>query len=457
MLETSRADAHKSGVSMQRAANTPTTSTPCVSLHRPRAPGTRSSQMAFTPAPGNHGPWVQQRKTQSRPRVTTSPPPVFDISSRNRFAPLCETDRDAVVIGDSIVRHVRATLAEGKVHTHCLPGTRVLDVSVQIPAILKDDESVAAVVIHAGANDTKLRQTDTLKMLPLSQIMRKNQIAYHSYADDTQIYLALSPNDYSPIDSLCQCIDEINSWMCQNFLQLNKEKTEVIAFGNKDEVLKVNAYLDSRGQTTKNQVRNLGVILETDLSFSSHVKAVTKSAYYHLKNIARIRCFVSSQDLEKLVHAFITSRVDYCNGLLTGLPKKTIRQLQLIQNAAARILTRTRKSEHITPVLRSLHWLPVTFRIDFKVLLLVYKSLNGIGPKYMADMLTEYKPNRPLRSLGSSQLEIPRVHTKQGESAFSYYAARSWNQLPEEIKCAKTLATFKSGLKTHLFSCAFVE
>ncbi len=208
-----------------------------------------------------------------------------------------------------------------------------------------------------------------LYMLPLGQIMRKYQIAYHSYADDTQIYLALSPKDYSPIDSLCQCIDEINSRMCQNFLQLNKEKTEVIAFGNKDEVLKVNAYLDSRGQT-KNQVKNLVVILETDLSFSIHVKSVTKSAYYHLKNIAGIRCFVSSQDLEKLVHAFITSRVDYCNGLLTGLPKKTVRQLQLIQNAVVRILTRTRKYEHISPVLRSLHWLPVTFRIDFKVLLL---------------------------------------------------------------------------------------
>ncbi len=99
-LETSRADAHKSGVSML-GADTPTTSTLCVSLHRPRAPGTRSSQMSITPAPGNPGPWVEQRKTQSRPRSTTSPPLVFDISSRNRFAPLCDTERDAVIIGDA--------------------------------------------------------------------------------------------------------------------------------------------------------------------------------------------------------------------------------------------------------------------------------------------------------------------------------------------------------------------
>ncbi len=94
--------------------------------------------------------------------------------------------------------------------------------------------------------------------------------------------------------------------------------------------------------------------------------------------------------------------------------RRTLDSCSSSRTLPARILTRTRKSEHITPVLRSLHWLPVTFRIDFKVLLLVYKSLNGLGPKYIADMLTEYKPNRPLRSLGSSQLEIPRVHTKQG-------------------------------------------
>uniref|UniRef100_A0A671QL14 SGNH hydrolase-type esterase domain-containing protein n=1 Tax=Sinocyclocheilus anshuiensis TaxID=1608454 RepID=A0A671QL14_9TELE len=156
-LETSRTDAHKSGVSIQCAANSPTTSTPCVSLHRPG--------MSFTPATGHHRPWVHpQRKTRARPRVTTSPPPpppVFETSTRNRFAPLRETERDAVIIGDSIVRHVRATLAEGK-HTHCFPGGRVLNVFAQIPAILKGDESPGA-MLHTGVNDTKLRQTETLK------------------------------------------------------------------------------------------------------------------------------------------------------------------------------------------------------------------------------------------------------------------------------------------------------
>uniref|UniRef100_A0A8C2I6K4 SGNH hydrolase-type esterase domain-containing protein n=1 Tax=Cyprinus carpio TaxID=7962 RepID=A0A8C2I6K4_CYPCA len=163
-LETSRADAHKSRVSMQCATNSPTTSTPCVSLHRPGAPKTRSAQMSFTPVRGHHGPWVHPlRRTRASPRAMTSPPPVFEISTRNRFAPLRETECDAVIVGDSIVRHIRATLAEGKVHTHCFPGACVLDVSVQIPAILKANESPRAVVLHAGVNDTTQRQTEILK------------------------------------------------------------------------------------------------------------------------------------------------------------------------------------------------------------------------------------------------------------------------------------------------------
>ncbi len=119
--------------------------------------------MSFTPPPGNPGPWVQQRKMRSRVWSMTSPPPLFEISTRNRFAPLCETVCEAVIIGDSIVRHVRATLAESKVHTHCFPDARVLDVSAQIPKILKDDRERCSRCDSRGVNDAKLRQTKTLK------------------------------------------------------------------------------------------------------------------------------------------------------------------------------------------------------------------------------------------------------------------------------------------------------
>lgn len=102
------------------------------------------------------------------------------------------------------------------------------------------------------------------------------------------------------------------------------------------------------------------------MTFQNHIKTITKSAYYHLKNISRVKELMSQQDLEKLVHAFIFSRLDYCNSVFTGLTKQSIKQLQLIQNAAARVLTGTKKVHHITPVLRSLHWLPLSQRIDFK-------------------------------------------------------------------------------------------
>ncbi|XP_076607191.1 uncharacterized protein LOC143333136 [Chaetodon auriga] len=224
-------------------------------------------------------------------------------------------------------------------------------------------------------------------MLPLAQIMEHHSISYHTYADDTQLYISVSSHDCSPLLSLSERIHQINEWMCQNYLQLNADKTEVIVIGPKNERSKISAHLNAMSLTTTDKARNLGVIIDSDLNFNNHLKLMTKSAYYHLKNITRIKGCLSKEDMEKLVHAFIFSRLDYCNGVFTGLNKKSIRQLQLIQNAAARVLTNTRKMDHITPVLRSLHWLPVSQRIDFKILLLVYKALNGVGPKYILDLL----------------------------------------------------------------------
>ena len=237
-------------------------------------------------------------------------------------------------------------------------------------------------------------------MLPLAQIIENNNISYHNYADDTQLYISMSQGDHGPIQALGKCMEQITEWMCQNFLQLNRDKTEVLIFGPKEESLKISMQLQALQLKTSDQARNLGVIIDSKLNFKNHIKTVTKSAYYHLKNISRIKGLMSQQDLEKLVHAFIFSRVDYCNSILTGLPKKSIRQLQLIQNAAARVLTKTRRVDHISPVLRSLHWLPVPQRIDFKIALLTYKALNGLGPKYIRDLLVQYEPSRPLRSPG---------------------------------------------------------
>jgi len=184
----------------------------------------------------------------------------------------------------------------------------------------------------------------------------------------------------------------------------------------------VNAYLDSNNYKSRQQSR---VVLETDLSFSTHV---TKSAYYHLKHI-RIRRYVPSQDVEKRVHGFITSRVDYCNVLL---PKKSVRQLQLI---------RTRTSEHITPG-------PYT---GFQLHLLVYKSLKGLGPKHIAD----------INLTGSSPSETPSVHTKQGESAFSFqkrsdvrkhYAV---HKRKNDMQCIVG-TNIPQRLKTHIFLSSLV-
>ncbi len=204
-------------------------------------------------------------------------------------------------------------------------------------------------------------------------------------------------------------------------------------------------------------VRNLGVILDSNLSFENHISNVTKTAFFHLRNIAKLRNMLSVSDAEKLVHAFMTSRLDYCNALLGGCPASSINKLQIVQNAAARVLTRSRKYDHITPILQSLHWLPIKFRISYKILLLAYKALNDLAPAYLTNLLSRYNPTRSLRSQNSGLLVVPRIaKSTKGGRTFSYLAPKLWNSLPENVRGSDTLSLFKSRLKTHLFSQAFI-
>ncbi len=138
--------------------------------------------------------------------------------------------------------------------------------------------------------------------------------------------------------------------MTNNILLLNSDKTDILLVGPKNStknILDHNFQLD----VTSSTVKNLGVILDSNLSFESHISYVTKTAFFHLRNIANLRNMLTVSDAEKLVHAFMTSRLNYCNALLGGCPASSINKLQIVQNSAARVLTKSRKHDHITPIL----------------------------------------------------------------------------------------------------------
>ena len=148
--------------------------------------------------------------------------------------------------------------------------------------------------------------------------------------------------------------------------------------------------------------------------------------------------------------------MDYCNALLVGISAKHLQKLQYIQNSAARILTRKRKYDHITPTLEELHWLPITYRIDYKVSLLTHQCLYGNAPPYLKELLTPKTCERTLRSSGDNLLtEVKWKLATMDKRAFSVMAPTLWNALPAHLRAPQTVEVFKKQLKTHLFKKAF--
>jgi len=253
----------------------------------------------------------------------------------------------------------------------------------------------------------------------------------------------------------------VDGWLRKNKLKFNGDKTEFMVTGREAQVKKVTVPdLVVGGHTVQptSSIRNLGAYQDERLNMKVHVTNTTKSANFHLHNLCRIKRYLDMDTMKIVVHASITSRLDYANSLLCNVPYSTIKPLQQIQNSAARLITSTRRYDHITPVLKSLHWLPVDCRIVFKVLLFTYKSLNGLAPQYLVDLLQLHKPSRTLRSSTSEPLRLVQPLTKlvsAGDRAFAAAAPRLWNQLPVDIRTATTVNIFKKKLKTHLFKKAF--
>jgi hypothetical protein len=256
---------------------------------------------------------------------------------------------------------------------------------------------------------------------------------------------------------------DVRNWCASRRLQLNAQKTELMWFGSATNLKKMSTRnltlsVGSDVIAPVKVVRDLGVHLDDELTLKHHVNLVTRSCFFQLRRIRQIRRLVGPDVTKRLVSAFILSRLDYCNAALAGLPQTTLRPLQRVQNAAARLVSNLRQYDHLTPAMKELHWLPVNLRIKYKLCVMMHLIHTHQCPEYMKEMvsLTASSTSRPgLRSASGLSYRIPKIRTKFGERAFSYSGPDAWNSLPEYLQMTTDTNCFKRFLKTYLFSCAY--
>jgi len=244
------------------------------------------------------------------------------------------------------------------------------------------------------------------------------------------------------------------AWFCFNGLAINPDKSEAILFGSRQRLCSLPSLsiIDLAGTAVplSDTVKTLGVTMDSKLTFRPNISNLCKSFYYHIRAIRHIRSALTKNMSQTIACSLVSSRLDYANSVFVGLDR-----LQCIQNSLARVVLRVPLRTSSSVLLHQLHWLPVEFRIKFKLACLTYKALNTSTPPYLHSLLTPYIPPRCLRSSSTSLLAEPRCRTVMGSRAFHASAPKEWNRLPLYLRSSNSLPSFKKRLKTHYFSLAF--
>ena len=298
---------------------------------------------------------------------------------------------------------------------------------------------------------------------PLGMLIQILCILYHMFADDTQLHTSLDPNSTAcqlqAKTSIENSISEISKWMSINRLKLNSDKTEFMILGTRQHIAKMEYIsLSIAGEViqAKSCVRNLGIYMDNEMKMNQHIQHVVRVCYGKLRKSRSFRKYLSQDATKTLVHAVIISHIDYANSLLFGISQHLIDKLQRIQNAAARLILGYRKHDSISPGLMKLHWLPVQYRIRFKIATITFKVLSTNEPVYLRNLLEIQQKTRTRRSGQGLTLRVPRSKLKSaGDRSFRICAPMIWNSLPATVKNARTLPEFKKNLKTFYFRSAF--
>ena len=305
----------------------------------------------------------------------------------------------------------------------------------------------------------------TLYTRPLSNIIENCGMQHHLYADDSQLYISVnlrSPSSVTSVrDTISECSSKVHRWMTDNFLKVNGDKTELLVIHKPSlaNLVPNSLTIIDEAVSPSTPVRDLGVMIDHNLSMADQVKNICQKSFYQLHRIRQIRKFITEDAARQLVHANVMSYIDYCNALLIGSPSYLIGRLQRVQNCAARLVKSADRHSRSLPLLKELHWLPVYFRIMFKVNVITFKALRGTAPSYISSLIQPYVPTQySLRSSQQHLLVVPKFSLKTyGYRTFAHQAPVLWNALPLKIRTEQSLPVFKKLLKTHYFTIAFAD
>ena len=289
----------------------------------------------------------------------------------------------------------------------------------------------------------------TLYIKKLEYIAAEFGLSIQVYADDTQLYISFSHEDTSDVISVVEaCLQKIEEWMKENYLQLNAAKTQIMLFDHKCDIKDLTLNVGGNDITPSPLAKTLGVRLDDQLNMKTMILEKCRSSYFHLRNIGRIKYSLDKDTRILLVHNLIHSKLDYCNSLLANCPNYLIEKLQKVQNAAVRMIFSYKKGVSTRQLLKEVHFLPVSHRVKFKLCLIAHKSLLSESPEYISEELLPYQPNRLIR-VGRDRFSL--IEDKKMDNTIVSTLIRTWNKLPLSIRNVTDTSRFKRVLKSHYF------